>query len=247
MSSKQDITKKTISKSSKTRSKSRSKISKTKIKTRKSSKTRSKSKSKTKSKSKSKSKSKTKKYVPPHLKKTRRRSVMKRKKYVREITKELHKSWKKFEWWPEPRSPTNNELKSGIINITIPSEPEYNGVTDIHIHIYKNRNEGSGIRIGYGPKHNKWRLEYEIKAGMGTFYIRNPDNKYVPRRGFGEEQSLNTLIENIKYELRRHRNVPVKLQNITDINLVKLVEMMSYIMEGVQSQRIYGGKRKATK
>ena len=198
---------------------------------------------------KSRSNSKTRKYVPPHLKKTRRptRSVVKRKKYVREITEELHKSWKKFEWWPEPRSPTNNELKTGIINIAIPSEPEYNGVTDIHIHIYKNRNEGSGIRIGYGPKHNKWRLEYEIKAGIGTFYIRNPNNKYVPRNGFGEKQSLNTLIENIKYELRRHRNVPVKLQNISNINLVKLVEMMSYIMEGIQSQRIYGGKRKQKK
>ena len=55
---------------------------------------------------------------------------------------------------------------------------------------------------------------------MGTFYIRNPDNKYVPRRGFGEEQSLNTLIENIKYELRRHRNVPVKLQNISNIKQI---------------------------
>ena len=196
---------------------------------------------------------KSKKYIPPARRRGEIRAAAPRKISVRDITTGLHKSWKEYEWWPEPHRPRASELKSGIINITIPQvtekTQEYAGITDMHIHIYRNKNEGSGIRIGYGQDNNRWRLEYEIRGGKGTFYIRNPSGNFVPRHGFSEDLSLDSLIRQIKAKLmqKSNKNVPTQLRNITGINLAYLIDMMVYLMEGIQSQRMYGGKRKTRK
>ena len=196
---------------------------------------------------------KSKKYLPPARRYGKNRAVVPRTISVRDITTGLHKSWKEFEWWPEPHRPRDNELKSGIINITIPQvtmkTQEYAGITDMHIHIYRNKNEGSGIRIGYGQDNNRWRLEYEIREGKGIFYIRNPSGNFVPRQGFSEDLSLDSLVRQIKAKLmqKSNKNIPTQLRNITGTNLAYLIDMMVYLMEGIQSQRMYGGKRKTKK
>mgnify|MGYP003684353921 CR=1 FL=1 len=82
---------------------------------------------------------------------------------------------------------------------------------------------------------------------MGSELCIRDSNRYVPRKGFVEEQSLHNLIQSIRRELDRHRNIPEKLKHISYNNLSELIEMMIYLMEGIQSQRIYGGKRKTAK
>jgi len=171
---------------------------------------------------------------------------------VRQITEELHNTWREREWWPLVNRPRGQQLQSGIINITIPDYqeyPEYSGVTDMHVHIFPNRNQGSGIRIGFGPDDNMWRLEYNIRNGIGTYNIRNPDGNFVPHNGFSENLPLDKLIKKIQNQLkkenmRKNSDVPNNLLNISYNNLDYLIHTMTYLMEGVQSRRIYGGKIK---
>ena len=174
--------------------------------------------------------------------------------HVRQITKELYTIWRERGWWPLVNRPRTQALQSGIINITIPDNqeyPEYSGVTDMHVHIFPNRNQGSGIRIGFGQDDNRWRLEYNIRNAIGTFNIRNPDGNFVPPSGFSENLPLDKLIKKIKNQLIKENNkngdVPKNLLNISYNNLDNLIYTMIYTIESVQSKRIYGGKRKTRK